>query len=314
MPGRLVLAILAAYCRLNALAQRWLAAGERFAGAIAVETTTIEQKSAYTVDRYDSTDHCRGSELFDWERRWFDARLPPSPARILLGAAGAGRELLWLLDAGYTVAAFEPAPSMVALAERRLRGRAHVDTFRFEDLIDAVLRNASGPARSIADASYDAVILGWESLSHVVDRELQADLFQALDRICPHGPVLVSFWQRSRQHPVGIGKAERIGRSIGRSLMRLRGSRAAMTDQVVFTTHAGFAYVFTEEEPAVLAERVGRMIASEDNDEFPHVTFLKPGSRTNSVAGSASAWQRGRVDCCNVRGDQRSDSSPLTRA
>ncbi len=96
--------------------------------------------------------------------------------------------------------------------------------------------------------------------------------------------------------------------------MRLRGSRAAMTDQVVFTTHAGFAYVFTEEEPAVLAERVGRMIASEDNDEFPHVTFLKPGSRTSSVAGSASAWQRGRVDCCNVRGDQRSDSSPLTRA
>ena len=271
------LVILSAYCRLNAITQRWLAAGERFVGAIAVEATTIEEKSAFTVDRYDSTDHCRGSELFDWERRWFAARLPPPPARILLGAAGAGRELLWLLDAGYTVAAFEPAPSMAALAEQRLRGRAQIATFRFEDLIDAVLRKGSGPARPIADASYDAVILGWESLSHVVDREMQADLFKCLDRICPNGPILASFWQRSGEAPAGLGKAERIGRSIGRTLMRLRGSRAATTDQVVFTTHAGFAYVFAEEEPRLLAERVGRTIASEANDEFPHVTFLKRG-------------------------------------
>jgi SAM-dependent methyltransferase len=182
-----------------------------------------------------------------------------------------------LLDAGYAVAAFEPAPSMVALAERRIRGRAPVATFRFEDLIDAVLRKGSGPARPIADASYDAVILGWESLSHVVDREMQADLFKCLDRICPNGPILASFWQRSGEAPAGLGKAERIGRSIGRTLMRLRGSRAATTDQVVFTTHAGFAYVFAEEEPRLLAERVGRTIASEANDEFPHVTFLKSG-------------------------------------
>lgn len=240
MPGRLVLAILSAYCRLNALALRWLAAGERLVGGIAVEATTVAEKSAYTVDRYDSTDHCRGADLFGWERNWFVARLPPPPARMLLGAAGAGRELLWLLDAGYGVAAFEPARSMVALAERRLRGRAHVATFRFEDLIDAVLRSASGPARSIADARYDAVILGWESFSHVVDREMQADLFRALDRICPHGPLLASFWQSSGPGPVDVGKAERMGRSIGRSLMRLRGFRAATTSQVVFTTHAGF--------------------------------------------------------------------------
>ncbi len=183
------------------MSQRWLAAGERVVGAIAVEATTVEEKSALTVDRYDSTDHCRGSDLFDWERRWFAAR----------------------------------------------------------------------------DASYDAVILGWESLSHVVDREMQADLFKCLDRICPDGPILASFWQRSGEAPAGVGKAERIGRSIGRTLMRLRGSRAATTDQVVFTTHAGFAYVFAEEEPRLLAERVGRTIASEANDEFPHVTFLKRG-------------------------------------
>jgi len=178
---------------------------------------------------------------------------------------------------------------MVALAERRLRGRAHVATFRFEDLIDAVLRSASGPARSIADARYDAVILGWESFSHVVDREMQADLLRALDRICPHGPILASFWQSSGPGPVDVGKAERMGRSIGRSLMRLRGFRAATTSQVVFTTHAGFAYLFTEEEPRLLAERVARMIASEDNDEFPHVTFLKRGPGTRSVASSDEA-------------------------
>src|SRR5262245_56525850 len=48
-------------------------------------------------------------KLFEWEERAICDFFPPAPARILVGAAGGGREPLALIEKGYSVVAFEPA-------------------------------------------------------------------------------------------------------------------------------------------------------------------------------------------------------------
>src|SRR5438093_6815455 len=96
-----ILAFLSAYCWLDPRIPRLVRLIEPLVAGFAVEATSAEEKSRFTVTRYDAADHSRGSELFDWERPWFVRRLPPPPARVLLCACGAGRELRWLLDAGY---------------------------------------------------------------------------------------------------------------------------------------------------------------------------------------------------------------------
>ncbi len=52
------------------------------------------------------------SGLFPWERRAFDLPIFPRSGRVLIGAAGAGRELVALEERGFSVVAFDPcAPS-----------------------------------------------------------------------------------------------------------------------------------------------------------------------------------------------------------
>src|SRR5262245_29124446 len=47
--------------------------------------------------------------LFPWEKNVVATYFPPPPARVLIGGAGGGREVLALAEMGYEVVAFEPS-------------------------------------------------------------------------------------------------------------------------------------------------------------------------------------------------------------
>ncbi len=55
--------------------------------------------------------------------------------RVLVGAAGAGREVLALLGRGCEVVAVEPSPALAALCRARTEGRVTVIEGRYEDLV-----------------------------------------------------------------------------------------------------------------------------------------------------------------------------------
>ena len=55
--------------------------------------------------------------------------------RVLVGAAGAGREVLALLGRGCEVVAVEPSPALAALCRTRTEGRVTVIEGRYEDLV-----------------------------------------------------------------------------------------------------------------------------------------------------------------------------------
>jgi len=155
-----------------------------------------DEKEALSIDLYDASfrpdnDH---DGLYEWEQQWFERRLPAPPASILIGAAGAGREASALLKLGYRVQAFEPSTSAFRLCQLEL-GSESVDQASYEDLIATVLRGKSARLRLASEATFDAVLLGWGSFGHVLQRADRLELLRACDQIAPHGPILLSIFE-----------------------------------------------------------------------------------------------------------------------
>ncbi|WP_437293170.1 hypothetical protein [Sorangium sp. So ce426] len=130
--------------------------------------------------------------LFPFEVRALDAYFAPPPARLFVPGAGAGRELLDLVERGYSVDAIEPVPILAEAARRALaeQGRAHEGaSVTCESLESWMERGAGG---------YDGILTGWGMWTHVVQRDARLAALRAFRRACPRGPVLLSFWSLER--------------------------------------------------------------------------------------------------------------------
>ncbi len=258
-----------------------LSAQRVFAGLCA-EALTVDEKSALTVRIYDSFPDYRsvGDTLYVWEEPWFASRLPPPPARVLVGACGTGREAIALAERGYRVDAVEPAPEFVVESRRRLGTRGQVFRASYEQLSALVLDEADG-GQPLQRARYDAVILGSGSLTHVLDPREQQRILNAVSVLCPQGPILASFFcENDDAGPPPTGRAMRLGRRIGRLVGRARRLRDAPSDRLSYRAHSGFAYTYTPREIERLAHGAGREVAWEQGDmrPFHYATFLPPRS------------------------------------
>ena len=94
---------------------------------------------------YGCKDTCGDDKLFDWEREWLAADLPPPPAKILLGGAGSGREVLSLSAQGYEILAFDPVLRFVKNARLSIGCQPGVEFVQgsYEDIV--FQRNPAGP-------------------------------------------------------------------------------------------------------------------------------------------------------------------------
>lgn len=168
---------------------------------------------AYSAQHtYQSDQPTTGLGLFAWEERAL-AAFPPAPARVLIGAAGGGREAFALAARGYAVTAFEPSPvlahSMASRAERD--GGVAAYRARYAEL--PVLHPARS-ADAVLDlqtvAPFDAGILGWASLSHLTTDRARVETLRWFARLVA-GPVLVSFF--TRQDPGATAAVPGVPRS-----------------------------------------------------------------------------------------------------
>jgi hypothetical protein len=132
------------------------------------------------------------STVFAWEERVFSAVFPRPPARVLVGAAGGGREALALAERGFAVVAFEPSD----LVQHIPRGRAapgDVAIYRASYSELPIVRALDGTTVDLREEGpFDAGVIGWGSFSHLVsdaDRVRLLKDYAALVR----GPILVSF-------------------------------------------------------------------------------------------------------------------------
>ncbi len=262
--------------RLDRLALRVRREGTRSLGAFLAAALDADEMSRITVALYGQTPLRASTRGLDaWEQEWYADSLPPSPARLLVAAAGTGREVHALRAMGYAVDAFEPADGQADLIGRGPDDIVVAATYG--DLVLAAAGDTSSPAAPFVEQHYDAVILGWGSLTHLLDRREQVAVLAACDAVCPRGPILASFWpavsgtRQSRGHAVG----RRLGRRVAswRGLSAAEGPDEHQGSGIGFAFNVGFTRRFSREDMVSLAAEVGRDVALFGFDPYAHATL-----------------------------------------
>jgi hypothetical protein len=259
------------YGRVERFLERGVLGGRRFLEGLASVGLSAAEREEIGLRIYDGDFRPDRVErgLYDWERPWFAELLPPAPARILIGGAGGGREVLPLLEQGYRVTAFEPAPRAQRHCAERVGERALVLRGSYVELTEAVLHGRDTPLSALASRRFAAFLFGWGSLTHVLSRAAREELVEAAHRLSPQGPLLASFFSRGPEPP-RVSRAERAGAKLGRWLVR--GTQPP--ERLSFVPHIGFCHAFPRDEIEALGARVGRRTRWGAERTYPHVAWL----------------------------------------
>jgi hypothetical protein len=211
--------------------------------------------------------------LFPWEADWYASSLPPSPARVLMLAAGEGREAHALLSQGYSLDALEPVRPFWERCHA-IEGIGEVVQATFSDLVRAVLAAESNAASSLATRTYDAAIVGWGGLNHVLSRSEQAALVKACDALAPAGPLLLSFYTGDAGAvATHVSRSFTLGRGAGRAAARLRGLPRRDEPSGGFAWHVGLYATFTEGDLHELARVAQRRCVVYAEEPFGYATL-----------------------------------------
>lgn len=245
-----------------------------FADGLLANALSIDEKSALNIALYehDHTAYLPDRGLWDWEQTWFAETLPSAPARVLVAAAGGGREALVLAESGYEVACLEPNPVLARMCGEAIGGeRVHRGTF--EELCAAVLEQQPSTLSSLAERRFDAVLIGWGGLAHALTETERMRLLTACARMAPHGPILASFLLRSAPSRLRHSRTRRLGVRLGRAVARWRRVEPG-ADDCDYTPAIGFTHSFEIAEVERLAARLGRRASWGHMASFPHVSFV----------------------------------------
>ena len=159
--------------------------------ALGLGLLDAEELVRLTVQRFEASSYRdpaynAGSGLWLWEREALRRFFPPA-GRILVGAAGSGREMIALHRAGYAVQGFECAHSLVESGQGVLR-----DVGCPGELIWA----AAGTVPAMP-GQFDGAIMGWSGYMYIPRRAQRVTLLRGFrDLLVPGGPLLVSFETR----------------------------------------------------------------------------------------------------------------------
>lgn len=199
--------------------------------------------------------------LFSWEDIATKNFFPPPPAKILIGGAGSGRELILLGKKGYYLSGFEPI-LISATHAKSCVPKEKLLVFqkgKYEDLVKGTLQEIE------KYKPYDAVILGWGSISHILDPNMHKFILQKVRNVCPNGPILLS-WRRASYASPKVRFLRKIF-----SFCKLRTS----SERDYFRFDLGFCHSFSKDEIENLAKSTNNSIAFyEDEKTYPHAVLF----------------------------------------
>ena len=257
-------------CRATESLHRAGRIAERFAEGFSNTGLGPARMSAVTVRLYDRLPTERPT-LFAWEQAWFADDLPEPPGRILVGGCGTGREVRWLLERGYEVWAFDPSLEAMRVCERDNPSLSFAGWFSYEDLGHSFSGARQSHSRLLPEGvRFDAVLLGWASLTHVVDEGAHRALFDALGQVSPAGPILASFYFAPELPGRVRSRAFDLGTEVGRALS---GHTQRADPAVRLLSHTGFVYFFDATHLQSLAAASGRSVDLRPAKPLAYATF-----------------------------------------
>jgi hypothetical protein len=187
-----------------------------------------EQRYLRRYARY-SDESYLNSGFFIWEQEAIRRHFPPG-GRILVAAAGAGREMLALADSGFRVDGFDCCGPLVESGQNTLR-KHHLDA-----------KLVYAPPSSVPECGghYDAVLVGFSGYMYIPGRARRVRFLRGLRKFLnPGAAVMVSFME-------GIPGRRRVWTArIGSAIRRLR--RAELVEEGD-CLRAGFQHHFVRQQ------------------------------------------------------------------
>jgi hypothetical protein len=122
-----------------------------------------------------------------------------------------------------------------------------------------------------AGAPFEAIVLGWASISHIVPPGVREGLLPGLRRLGPSAPVLLSFSPANALEAAGA--AERLRRRLRTWLARLPGAQPVAPGDT-FGAY-GFEHSYDEAELRALAAAAGYEVVHlvAQGPEYPHAVL-----------------------------------------
>lgn len=198
---------------------------------------SADDLDAITRDHYHNSQEYASPEhnqrgLFDWERVVVEQYFQPG-SRILVAAAGGGREVLALRRAGFQAEGFDCSATLVQASEAIF------------DRLGEPRGVALCPPGEVPSGPplYRGLVVGWSGYTHIPARRRRIAFLQQLrSRALPGAPVLVSFFPRedSSRSEILIYRIARISRVI----FRKRKEQSELGDHLGWC----FSHTFTRED------------------------------------------------------------------
>jgi hypothetical protein len=233
------------------------------AGLGLLRRTDLHAIDAATTRRHDAIgrDAYNRSGLFAWERAALERHFPAG-GRILLLAAGGGREVLALRQLGYAVQAYECLPELVAGANRLLTAEGLAPDVRHLPRDETPPRDPSAPP-------FDGAIVGWGAYTLVRGRRARVALLRGLGaHLAPGGPILLSFFFRT--------DASRYLRAVHRIAAALRRGLGAEPPDLGDDLQPHFVHLFTAEQVAEEVGEAGLGLGELNGYPYGHAVAIRP--------------------------------------
>ena len=185
-----------------------------------------------------------------WERRVIEQFFPSAPAKILVGAAGDGREAKVLAATGYSVVAFEPVRQLAEkiASDTAPHGsvRAYCGTFQDLPFLEALPSGARADVRN--EGPFDGAIVGYGSFSHLLRDAQRLETLRRFAEVT-RGPILVSFFATFPDRRPANAHAGWLRRWLRRRKARRGVSR--------FQVNGGYVRLLSREEIEGMAKEAG---------------------------------------------------------
>ena len=180
--------------------------------------------------------------LFIWERAAIRRYFPPG-GRILVAAAGAGREMIALAHAGFLVDGFDCCAPLVEAGQNELRKQG----------IDAKLEYVPPSTVPGGGGYYDAVLVGFSGYMYIPGRDRRIRFLRDLCRFLnPGAPLMVSFTEGS------AGRLRVWTARIGTAVRRLRRAEPVEEGDWLKT---GFQHHFIQQQISAEMSEAGMELA-----------------------------------------------------